>query len=153
MRTVQLAVINEEACIGCAKCLDACPVDAIIGAAKQMHTVIAQECTGCRLCVQPCPVDCIIMQDTPVLLPAERQQRAKKTRLRVLARQQRSSALPVKPSVASNESTALLARKAVVAAAIARMQDLKRNRAGANTNNNCDRDDRVPKIELPTENL
>lgn len=55
----QVAIINEENCIGCVKCLAACPVDAIIGAAKFMHTVIASECTGCELCVEPCPVDCI----------------------------------------------------------------------------------------------
>ncbi|RRJ85127.1 electron transport complex subunit RsxB [Aestuariirhabdus litorea] len=56
-----LAVIREEECIGCTKCIQACPVDAILGAAKQMHTVIASECTGCELCVEPCPVDCIDM--------------------------------------------------------------------------------------------
>ncbi|ART62368.1 RnfABCDGE type electron transport complex subunit B [Kushneria marisflavi] len=53
------AVIREEECIGCTKCIKACPVDAILGAAKQMHTVIEAECTGCELCVAPCPVDCI----------------------------------------------------------------------------------------------
>jgi electron transport complex protein RnfB len=56
-----LAVIDEQNCIGCTLCLQACPVDAILGAAKQMHTVIATECTGCELCVAPCPVDCIHM--------------------------------------------------------------------------------------------
>lgn len=56
-----LAVIREDECIGCTKCIQACPVDAILGAAKQMHTVIADECTGCDLCVEPCPVDCIDM--------------------------------------------------------------------------------------------
>lgn len=56
-----LAVIDENICIGCTLCIQACPVDAILGAAKQMHTVIAAECTGCELCVAPCPVDCISM--------------------------------------------------------------------------------------------
>ena len=56
-----LAVIREAECIGCTKCIVACPVDAIIGASKFMHTVIASECTGCELCVEPCPVDCIDM--------------------------------------------------------------------------------------------
>ena len=56
-----IAYIREDECIGCTKCIQACPVDAILGAAKLMHTVIADECTGCDLCVEPCPVDCIDM--------------------------------------------------------------------------------------------
>ena len=56
-----VAVIREAECIGCTKCIQACPVDAILGAAKHMHTVIADECTGCELCLPPCPVDCIDM--------------------------------------------------------------------------------------------
>ena len=56
-----LAVIDENLCIGCTLCIQACPVDAIAGAAKQMHTVVASLCTGCDLCVAPCPVDCIAM--------------------------------------------------------------------------------------------
>ncbi len=55
----QVAVIKEDICIGCTLCIVACPVDAIVGAAKLMHTVIADECTGCELCIPPCPVDCI----------------------------------------------------------------------------------------------
>lgn len=57
----KVAFIREDECIGCTKCIQACPVDAILGAAKQMHTVIGDECTGCDLCVEPCPVDCIDM--------------------------------------------------------------------------------------------
>ncbi|WP_086930116.1 electron transport complex subunit RsxB [Agarilytica rhodophyticola] len=57
----KVAFIREEDCIGCTKCIQACPVDAILGAAKHMHTVIASECTGCDLCLDPCPVDCIDM--------------------------------------------------------------------------------------------
>jgi electron transport complex protein RnfB len=63
-----VAYIREEDCIGCTKCIQACPVDAIVGAAKQMHTVIAAECTGCDLCVEPCPVDCIEMHPVPTTL-------------------------------------------------------------------------------------
>jgi electron transport complex protein RnfB len=66
-RPKTVAVIDEQLCIGCTLCIQACPVDAILGAAKQMHTVIESECTGCTLCVEPCPVDCIAM----VPLPAE----------------------------------------------------------------------------------
>ena len=58
-RPPTVAFIREAECIGCTKCIDACPVDAILGAAKLMHTVIADECTGCNLCIEPCPVDCI----------------------------------------------------------------------------------------------
>jgi len=57
----KVAFIREAECIGCTKCIQACPVDAILGAAKVMHTVIADECTGCDLCLDPCPVDCIDM--------------------------------------------------------------------------------------------
>ncbi|MAD00277.1 MULTISPECIES: electron transport complex subunit RsxB [Pseudomonadaceae] len=60
-----VAYIREAECIGCTKCIQACPVDAILGAAKQMHTVITDECTGCDLCVEPCPVDCIDMLPLP----------------------------------------------------------------------------------------
>jgi electron transport complex protein RnfB len=57
-----VALIDESTCIGCTLCIQACPVDAIAGAAKQLHTVIASECTGCELCLPPCPVDCISME-------------------------------------------------------------------------------------------
>lgn len=57
----KVAFVIEEDCIGCTKCIQACPVDAILGTSKQMHTIIIDECTGCDLCVEPCPVDCIIM--------------------------------------------------------------------------------------------
>lgn len=58
---LQVAVIDEQFCIGCTLCIQACPVDAIIGASKLMHTVLPEQCTGCDLCVAPCPVDCISM--------------------------------------------------------------------------------------------
>ena len=58
-----VAFIDEDTCIGCTFCIQACPVDAILGAAKQMHTIIEKECTGCELCLAPCPVDCITMPE------------------------------------------------------------------------------------------
>jgi electron transport complex protein RnfB len=61
-----VASIDEERCIGCTLCIEACPVDAIVGAAKLMHTVIANACTGCELCMPPCPVDCISMLPSPL---------------------------------------------------------------------------------------
>lgn len=62
-----VAFIDEPACIGCARCLDPCPTDAIVGARKRMHTVIAADCSGCELCVPACPVDCIRMVPAPGL--------------------------------------------------------------------------------------
>lgn len=64
-QSIHVALIDENDCIGCTKCIQACPVDAILGSAKRMHTVIVQECTGCELCVAPCPVDCISMVPLP----------------------------------------------------------------------------------------
>ncbi len=66
-RPPQLAVIREAECIGCTKCIQACPVDAIVGSAKFMHSVLATECTGCGLCIDPCPVDCIDLVPIPEL--------------------------------------------------------------------------------------
>lgn len=60
-----IACIDTQACIGCALCLPACPVDAILGAARYLHTVITADCTGCALCLPSCPVDCIVMQPRP----------------------------------------------------------------------------------------
>lgn len=56
-----IALIDESLCIGCVKCINACPTDAILGTAKQMHSVLAEECTGCELCIAPCPMNCISM--------------------------------------------------------------------------------------------
>ncbi|APV52436.1 electron transporter RnfB [Betaproteobacteria bacterium GR16-43] len=70
-RPPQVAVIVEADCIGCTKCIQACPVDAILGASKLMHTVIASWCTGCELCIPPCPVDCIVLEPVPALPDAD----------------------------------------------------------------------------------
>jgi len=82
-----VAAIDEPLCIGCTLCIQACPVDAIVGAANLMHTVIAAECSGCELCLPVCPVDCIAMVETgTALAPHERLQRAARYRARYTAR-------------------------------------------------------------------
>jgi electron transport complex protein RnfB len=80
-------VIDEARCIGCARCLPVCPVDAIVGAAKWMHTVIEDHCTGCERCVAPCPVDCIGMVPAPFRMPDKG--RADLARARTRAREHR----------------------------------------------------------------
>jgi electron transport complex protein RnfB len=85
-----VAFIDEQACIGCTLCLEACPVDAIVGAAQVMHTVIAAECTGCRLCLPPCPVDCIAMVERgQTWTHGQRRERAALYRRRHAARRAR----------------------------------------------------------------
>jgi electron transport complex protein RnfB len=83
----RVAVIDEARCIGCARCLPVCPVDAIVGAAKWMHTVIEDHCTGCERCVAPCPVDCIQLVPAPFPMPDKR--RADLARERTRAREHR----------------------------------------------------------------
>ena len=83
----EVALIDEDTCIGCMKCIQACPVDAIVGASKLMHTVLADECNGCELCIPPCPVDCITM--APFADPRTPLQRAPHFRARYVARNAR----------------------------------------------------------------
>jgi electron transport complex protein RnfB len=85
-RAPQVAVIDEDACIGCTKCIQACPVDAIVGAARSMHTVIAAWCTGCELCLPPCPVDCIALDPIAALPPAAHSRARHRDRAARLAR-------------------------------------------------------------------
>lgn len=120
-----LAVIREDECIGCTKCIQACPVDAILGSAKQMHTVIADECTGCELCVAPCPVDCIDLltfsEDTQ-----EIQKHKKNTaRIRYNDRQTRlEKTKKAKKTLMSSNS--ITKRKSYIEAALARNASKKR---------------------------
>ena len=87
---MRLAVIAEKDCVGCTKCISACPVDAIVGAAQFLHTVLVDECIGCQLCVAPCPMDCISMIDSPIEDGTEeKRERAQKAKKRYAARQQR----------------------------------------------------------------
>ena len=80
-----VALIDEEACIGCARCLPPCPVDAIIGARRQMHTVVLSLCNGCELCIAPCPVDCISMVPRATVPEAPREPSAPENRARYAA--------------------------------------------------------------------
>lgn len=121
-KTPLLAKINENLCIGCTKCIQACPVDAIVGAAKQMHTIIASECTGCELCIPPCPMDCI------ELLPmAAYQFNPQQARMRFNGKQQRL-ARDKKNAVASGSSEkapALTDKQKYINEAIARVKQKK----------------------------
>jgi electron transport complex protein RnfB len=134
-KPAMLAVIREEECIGCTKCIQACPVDAIIGTGKQMHTIIAAECTGCELCVAPCPVDCIDMVIVAAKEDHEQQQQANKARQRYYARQERLAQNKrqqiqkhqrnkINTSIQPTTET-MAARKAAIAAAIARVKAKK----------------------------
>lgn len=143
------AVIDEHNCIGCTLCIQACPVDAILGAAKQMHTVIAAACTGCELCVAPCPVDAIAMlplepetrglsaeesalarhryQFRLARLAREREEKAQ----RLAARQTPARPQPVQPgeAPASAANTLDEQKKAVIAAAMRRAAERQAARA------------------------
>ncbi|NIR28024.1 MAG: RnfABCDGE type electron transport complex subunit B [Gammaproteobacteria bacterium] len=112
------AIIDEQACIGCTICIQACPVDAIVGAVGQMHTVISAECTGCELCVEPCPVDCIRMVQVPALVGEVRRRRAAVARRRYRARQERLRRECYRARRKQGERS----KKAVIAAAVARVQ-------------------------------
>jgi electron transport complex protein RnfB len=107
MKRSAIALVDEARCIGCARCIAACPVDAIAGAEGYMHTVIAAYCTGCELCLPPCPVDCIDMVPTSVPWTEADAKGAKRRAALMKERQVRETPAPVD-------------RKAVIAAALAR---------------------------------
>ncbi len=116
-----LAVIREAECIGCAKCIQACPVDAIMGAAKQMHTILTAECIGCELCVEPCPVDCIDMIPLPVRDDAAQLRKIELAQERfVLRRERLAQNTAIKKPVSVIE-----ARKAAVLEAVQRVRAKK----------------------------
>ena len=98
-----VAQIDEEACIGCAKCLPPCPVDAIVGAHKFMHTVVLELCTGCELCIAPCPVDCITLVPRASLAQSGPAPAAADNRRRFAAHQGRGAARAAARAALLNE--------------------------------------------------
>ena len=124
-----LAVIREAECIGCTKCIQACPVDAIIGAPKLMHTVVTDLCNGCELCIPPCPLDCIDLIVLPEKTEAEKKALADQSRTRFDAHNQRiqkerikdrEKYLQLKQSELKNKTVD--ERKAEIAAILKRMK-------------------------------
>jgi electron transport complex protein RnfB len=111
MKRATVALIDEARCIGCARCIDACPVDAIVGARGFMHTVVAQLCIGCDLCLPPCPVDCIDVVPAQVPWSAADARAAKQ---RAAARKRR---LERQAHVPASDAQR---RRAILAAALAR---------------------------------
>ena len=115
-----VAAIDETLCIGCTLCIEACPVDAIAGAAKLMHTVIARDCTGCELCLPPCPVDCISLAPTGAQpTRAERRSAAGQARNRFLGREARRAPEPTARRPASRAANPNVDQR-IVRTAIAR---------------------------------
>ena len=150
-RARPVAVIDEALCIGCTLCIQACPVDAIIGAAKQMHTILSDQCTGCDLCVAPCPVDCIAMVNATGKLTGwdawsqmqadaarahhdfrqrrlQREKTENEARLAAKAAEKLASVAAEK-SNNPEEAAAQARKKAIIQAAIARAQQKKESMA------------------------
>ncbi|MFA5914360.1 MAG: electron transport complex subunit RsxB [Burkholderiales bacterium] len=137
-----LASIDEAHCIGCTLCIQACPVDAIVGAAKLMHTVIAELCTGCELCLPPCPVDCIVMMPLPQAEAPWTQDLADAARARFefrqlrLAREQTERAERLARKAGEKLQQPLPdAKKAAILAALERAKARKAGIAQKNTDN------------------
>jgi electron transport complex protein RnfB len=128
-----VAWIDETACIGCTLCIQACPVDAIVGASKRMHTVIAAECTGCELCIPPCPVDCIQLHELPPAAAGGEQASPQWRRMRFESRKARLARDAAEQAARrQRKRDALQAaktiedpRKAVIAAALERVRRKK----------------------------
>jgi electron transport complex protein RnfB len=114
-------IIDEKECIGCTKCIQACPVDAIVGAAKRMHTILKTECTGCGLCIEACPVDCIETEvlDKPLYDKARAQQQFEQKSIRNIKAKQQSR------QQYQTQTTDTVDKKAFILDAIKRSQQKK----------------------------
>lgn len=121
------AVIREAECIGCTKCIQVCPVDAILGAPKLMHTILAKECTGCELCIAPCPVDCIEMVPISHSTDSIKKEKSNLARQRYLARKERLSntSPPQKVSETKPKDEAKSFTKAAIQEAVERVKARK----------------------------
>lgn len=120
-------LIREAECIGCTKCIQACPYDAIIGASKQMHTVILSACTGCELCISACPVDCIdIVNVQPYSIEKAderlivREARLERDKAELKAKHEKTKSLTL-----NSPEAIIIARKAAIAASVARIKAKK----------------------------
>ncbi len=125
-----LAQVDEDWCIGCVRCIKACPVDAIVGAPRQMHVVLKGECIGCEHCVSACPVDCIEMlprggSQVPVVDGARQRYRARKQRLR-----REQEARRARRGRVERDTSSVAARQAAVAAALDRVRGRRQSRLG-----------------------
>jgi electron transport complex protein RnfB len=114
------AVIDEAACIGCTLCIDACPVDAILGAQKRMHTVLPSLCSGCALCVAPCPVDCITMRPAGRTWTDDDAAAARSRHAARTARLARNERIAARTATVVPADDANARRQAAIAAALAR---------------------------------
>ncbi|HTR58947.1 MAG TPA: RnfABCDGE type electron transport complex subunit B [Casimicrobiaceae bacterium] len=128
-----VARIDESACIGCALCLAACPVDAIVGAAKLMHTVVAEHCIGCELCLPPCPVDCITMvaarREWRETDDARARARFARRQTGLASAQVQSTRHAPSPAIPPAVEPERMRRQAAVAAALARARDRRARHA------------------------
>jgi len=124
-----VAVIDEAACIGCTLCIEACPVDAIIGAPKRMHTVLTSLCSGCELCVPPCPVDCIAIVSAQRAWTAEDAIAARERHAARNARLTRRERIANRKAAAVPQDAQRDKRRAAVAAALARARARRAARA------------------------
>lgn len=121
--------INEAECIGCTKCIQVCPVDAIIGSTKQMHTVLAAECTGCELCIAPCPMDCIVREPLiePSYSPKKARQRHEHRQQRLAQEKRRKTQRHTEAKQEFSLIPSLAERKVAIAEAIARVNQKRKS--------------------------